>query len=142
MDTAANRQCDKDFATDVGDFSEAIKHNIRRQRPASVIACAAVASDEAKPSQVFTEPNVKANSAGYRKNAGRKRVSVVKHAYENQYLSQCHHPEQCTGSHSRKHAYLVYRTQTFGAESISASPLPKEMRPHLNPKLKPVNFYT
>ena len=71
METAANRQCDKDFATDVGDFSEAINHNIRRQRPASVMAYAAVASDETKPSQVFTEPNVKANSAGYRENAGK-----------------------------------------------------------------------
>ena len=110
METAANRQCDKDFATDVGDFSEAIKHNIRRQTPASVMAYATVASDETKPSQVFTEPNVKANSAGYRENAGRKCVSVVENAYENQYLSQCHHPEQCTGSHSRKHADLVYRT--------------------------------
>ena len=142
VETAANRQCHKDFATDVGYFSEAIKHNIRRQRPASVTAYAAVASDETKPSQVFTEPNVKANSARYRENAGRKRVSVVKNAYEKQYLSQCHHPEQCTGSHSRKHADLVYRTQTYGAESISAPPLPKEMRPPLNPKLKPVDFYT
>ena len=142
METAANRQCDKDVATDVGDFSEAIKHYIRRQRPAGVMAYAAVGSDETKSSQVFIEPNVKANSAGYRENAGRKRVSVVKNAYENQYLSQCHHPEQCAGSHSRKHADLVYRTQTYGAESISAPPLPKEMRPPLNPKLKPVDFYT
>ena len=106
------------------------------------MAYAAVASDETKPSQVFTEPNVKASKAGYRENAGRKRVSVVKNAHENQYLSQCNHPEQCTGSHSRKHADLVYRTQTFGAESISAPPLPKKMRPPLNPKLKPVDFYT
>ena len=37
----------------------------------SVMAYAAVASDETKPSQVFTEPNVKVNSAGYRENAGR-----------------------------------------------------------------------
>ena len=107
-----------------------------------MIAYAAVGSDETKPSQVFTEPNVKANSVGYRENAGRKRVSVVKNAYENQYLSQCHHPEQCAGSHSRKHADLVYHTQTYGAESVSAPPLPKEMRPLLNPKLKPVDFYT
>ena len=30
----------------------------------------------------------------------------------------------------------------YGAESVSAPPLPKEMRPPLNPKLKPVDFYT
>ena len=101
METAANRQCDKDVATDVGDFSEAIKHYFRRQRPASVIAYAAVGSDETKSSQVFIEPNVKANSAGHRENAARKRVSVVKNAYENQYLNQRHHPEQGAGSHSR-----------------------------------------
>ena len=78
METAANRQCDKDVATDVGDFSEAIKHYFRRQRPAGVMAYAAVGSDETKSSQVFIEPNVKATSAGYRENSGRKRVSVVK----------------------------------------------------------------
>ena len=61
METAANRHCDKDFVTDVGDFSEAIKHNIRRQRPASVMVYAAVGSDKTKSSQVFIEPNVKAN---------------------------------------------------------------------------------
>ena len=101
MEIAANRQCDKDVATDVGDFSEAIKHYFRRQRPAGVMAYAAVGSDETKSSQVFIEPNVKANSAGYRENAGRKRVSVVKNSYQNQYLNQQHHPEQCAGSHSR-----------------------------------------
>ena len=100
METAANRQCDKDVATDVGDFSEAVKHYFRRQRPAGVMAYAAVGSDETKSSQVFIEPNVKANSDGHRENAGRKRVSVVKNAYENQYLNQRHYPEQCTGSHS------------------------------------------
>ena len=122
METAANRQCDKVVATDVGDFSEAIKHYFRRQRPAGVIAYAAVGSDETKPFQVFTEPNVKANSVGYRENAERKRVSVVKNAYENQYLSQCHHPEQCTGSHGRKHAHLVYRTQKIWCrERLSSS---------------------
>ena len=46
METAANRQCDKDVATDVGDFSEAIKYYFRRQRPAGVMAYAAVGSDE------------------------------------------------------------------------------------------------
>ena len=101
METAANRQCDNDFAIDVGDFSEAIKHDFRRQKPASVMAHAAIGSDETKNSQVFIEPNVKADSAGYCENAVRKRVSVVKNAYENQYLNQRHHPEQCNGSHSR-----------------------------------------
>ena len=101
METAANRQCDKDVVTDLGDFSEVIKHYFRRQRPAGVMAYAAVGSDETKSSQVFIEPNVKANSVGYRENPGRKRVSVVKNAYENQYLNQRHHAEQCAGSHSR-----------------------------------------
>ena len=81
METAANRQCDKDVATNVRNFSEAIKHYFRRQRPAGVMAYVAVASDETKSSQVFTEPNVKANSAGYRENAGRKRVSVFTNVY-------------------------------------------------------------
>ena len=36
------RPVDKVVATDVGDFSEAIKHYFRRQRPAGVIAYAAV----------------------------------------------------------------------------------------------------
>ena len=94
METTANRQCNKDLATDVGDFSEPIKHYFRRQRPAGVMANAAVGSDESKSSQVFIEPSVKANSTGYRENAGRKRVSVVKNAHENQYLNQRHHPEQ------------------------------------------------
>ena len=97
METAANRQCDKDVATDVGDFSEAIKHYFRRQRPAGVMAYAAVGSDETNSSQVFIEPNVKAYSlspgAGYRENAGRKCVSLIKNVYENQYLNQRHHPE-------------------------------------------------
>ena len=92
METAANRQCDKDVATDVGELSEAIKHYFRRQRTAGMMAYAAVGSDETKSSQVFTEPNVKANSAEYRENAGRKRVSVVKNAYENQYLNKRRHP--------------------------------------------------
>ena len=104
METPANRQCDKDVATDVGDFFEAIKHYFRRQRPAGVMAYAAVGSDETKSSQVFTEPNVKAYSlssgAGYRENAGRKCVSLVKNVYENHYLNQRHHPEQRAGSHS------------------------------------------
>ena len=122
METAANRQCDKDFATDVGAFSEAVKHNIRRQRPATVLAYAAVASDETKSFQVFTEPNVKANSAWYRENAGRKRVSVVKNAYENQYISQCHPPEQCTGSHSRKTRRLgVSHPDIWCREHLSSS---------------------
>ena len=86
VDTAANRQCDKDVAIDVGDFSEAIKHYFRFHTPASVTAYAAVGSDETKSFRVFIELNVKANSAGYRENAGRKRVSVVKNAYEIQYL--------------------------------------------------------
>ena len=101
METAANRQCDKDVVTDMGDFSKAIKHYLRRQRPAGVMAYAAVGSDKTKSSQVFIEPNVKANNAGYRENAGRKRVSVVKNAYEHQDLNQRHHPGQCAGSHSR-----------------------------------------
>ena len=101
METATNRQCDKDVVTDVGDLSEAIKHYIIRQRPAGMMAYGAVGSDGTKSSQVFIEPKVKANYAGYRENAGRKRVSVVKNAYENQYLNQRHHPEQCAGSHSR-----------------------------------------
>ena len=101
METAANRQCDNDLAIDVGDFSEAIKHDFRRQKPASVMAHAAIGSDETKSSQVFIEPNVKADSAGYWENAGRKRVSAVKNAYENQYPNQRHHSEQCNGSHSR-----------------------------------------
>ena len=96
METAANRHCEKDFATDVGDFSEVISHDFRRQKPASVMAYAAVGSDKTKSSHVFIEWNVKANSAGYRENAGRKRVSVVKNAYENRYLNQRHHPKQCT----------------------------------------------
>ena len=87
VETAANRQCDNDFAIDVGYFSEAIKHDFRRQKPASVMAHAAIGSDETKSSQVFIEPNVKANSAGYCENAGRKRVPVAKNAYENQYLN-------------------------------------------------------
>ena len=87
METAASRQCDNDFAIDVGYFSEAIKHDFRRQKPASVIAHAAIGSDETKSSQVFIEPNVKANSAGYCENAGRKRVPVAKNAYENQYFN-------------------------------------------------------
>ena len=101
METAANRQCDNDFAIDVGDFSEAIKHDFRRQKPASVMAHAAIGSDETKSSQVFIEPNVQANRAGYYENAGRKHVPVVKNDYENQYLNQHYHPEQCNGSHSR-----------------------------------------
>ena len=84
METAANRPCDNDFAVDVGDFSEAIKHDFRRQKPASVMAHAAIGSDETKSSQVFIEPNVKADSAGYCENTVRKRVSAVKNAYENQ----------------------------------------------------------
>ena len=142
METAANRQCDKDFATDVGDFSEAIKHYFRCRRPASVIADAAIRSDETKYSQVFIERNVKANSAGYRKNAGRKRVSVDENSFENQYHNQRHHQEQYTGSYSRQHADVVCRTQTYAAESISAPSLPKEMRPPSNTKLNPVDFYT
>ena len=47
------------------------------------MAYAAVGSDETKSSQIFIEPNVKANSAGYREKAGRKRASAVKNAYEN-----------------------------------------------------------
>ena len=101
METAANCQCDKDVATNVGDFSEPIKHYFRRQRPAGVMAYAAVGSDETKSSQAFIEPNVKADSAGYCENAGRKRVSVVQNAYESQYLNQLLHPEQCAGSHNR-----------------------------------------
>ena len=38
METAANRQCDKDVATDVGDLSEATKHYFRRQRTAGMPA--------------------------------------------------------------------------------------------------------
>ena len=56
METAANRQCHKDFATDVEDLSDGIKHYFRRQRPAGVMAYAAIASDKIKSSQVFTEP--------------------------------------------------------------------------------------
>ena len=78
-----------------------LNHDFRRQKPASVMAYAAVGSDKTKSSQVFIEPNVKANRARYRENSGRKRVSVVKNAYENQYINQRHHPKQCTGSRSR-----------------------------------------
>ena len=99
METAANRQGDKDVATDVGDFSEALFPPSETSWRDG--AYAAVGSEETKSSQVFIQPNVKANSAGYRENAGRKRVSVIKNAYENQYLNQRHHPEQRAGSHSR-----------------------------------------
>ena len=75
-ETAANRQCDTDFATDVTDFSEAIRHYFRRQKHVSVMTYASVGSDGAKSSQVLIEPNVKPNSAGYCENAGRKCVSV------------------------------------------------------------------
>ena len=45
------------------------------------MAYVAVGSDKTKSSQVFIKPNVKANSAEYRENTGRKRVSVVENAY-------------------------------------------------------------
>ena len=38
METAVDCQCDKDFMTDIGDFSEAFKHYFRHQKPANMMA--------------------------------------------------------------------------------------------------------
>ena len=111
------------------------------------MAYAAVGSDETKSSQVFTEPNVKANSAGYRENAGRKRVSVVKNAYQNQYLNKTSLPRivhRLPQPLKRKRGVShpnVWCTEHLNS-SFNLHPLPEKMRSPSNPKLNPVDFST
>ena len=112
------------------------------QKPASVMAYAAVRSDETKSSQVFIEPKVKANNAGYRENAGRKCVSVDTKILIQPISSPTSSPRtvrRLPQPLTRRHG--VSHPDVWCREHLSSS-ITEEMRSPSNPKLNPVGFYT
>ena len=139
-DSSANRQCDTDFATDVTDFSEAIRHYFRRQKHVSVMTYASVGSDGAKSSQVFIEPNVKANSAGYCENAGRKCVSVDTKILIQPISSPTSSPRTVRRLPQPLTRRLGVSHPDVWCRQHSAPSFPKEMWPPLNHKLNSMDF--